>query len=46
MPASASSGGIFDYDLKRERLEEVSQRLEAPDIWNDPKLAQDLGREK
>ncbi len=46
MPASASCGGIFDYDLKRERLEEVSARLEAPDIWNDPKLAQDLGREK
>jgi peptide chain release factor 2 len=42
----ASCGGIFDYDLKRERLEEVSQRLEAPDIWNDPKLAQELGREK
>ncbi len=46
MPASASCGGIFDYDLKRERLEEVAARLEAPDIWNDPKLAQDLGREK
>ena len=46
MPASASCGGIFDYDLKRERLEEVSAQLEAPDIWNDPKKAQDLGREK
>ncbi len=39
-------GGIFDYDLKRERLEEVSAQLESPDIWNDPKRAQDLGREK
>ena len=46
MRASASCGGIFDYDLKKERLEEVSERLEAPDIWNDPKLAQELGREK
>ena len=46
MPASASCGGIFDYDLKRERLEEVSAQLEAPDIWNDPKKAQELGREK
>ena len=46
MPASASCGGIFDYDLKRERLEEVSAQLESPDIWNDPRKAQDLGREK
>ncbi len=46
MPASASYGGIFDYDLKRERLEEVSAQLESPDIWNEPKKAQDLGREK
>ena len=41
-----SCGGIFDYDLKRERLEEVSAQLESPDIWNEPKRAQDLGREK
>ena len=41
-----SCGGIFDYDLKRERLEEVSARLEAPDVWNDPQRAQDLGKEK
>jgi peptide chain release factor 2 len=41
-----SFGGIFDYDLKRERLEEVSAQMESPDIWNDPKKAQDLGREK
>jgi peptide chain release factor 2 len=46
VPASASCGGIFDYDLKRERLEEVNAQLEAPDIWSDPKKAQDLGREK
>ena len=39
-------GGIFDYDLKRERLEEVSAQLESADIWSDPKRAQDLGREK
>jgi peptide chain release factor 2 len=43
---SASFGGIFDYDLKRERLEEVSAQLESPDVWNDSKRAQDLGREK
>jgi peptide chain release factor 2 len=39
-------GGIFDFDVKRTRLEEVSRELEAPDVWNDPKTAQDLGREK
>jgi peptide chain release factor 2 len=40
------SGGIFDFDVKRTRLEEVSRELEAPDVWNDPKTAQELGREK
>jgi peptide chain release factor 2 len=40
------SGGIFDYDLKVERLEEVSRELENPDIWNTPDLAQGLGRER
>ena len=40
------SGGIFDYELKRERLEEVSRELEDPEIWNDPERAQTLGRER
>ena len=40
------SGGIFDYDAKRERLEEVERELEHPDIWNDPARAQALGRER
>jgi peptide chain release factor 2 len=44
--AMVSCGGIFDYDLKRERLEEVGAQLEAPDIWNNPERAQALGREK
>ncbi len=30
------SGGIFDYDAKLERLEEVTRELESPDVWNDP----------
>ncbi|MES3040655.1 MAG: peptide chain release factor 2 [Pseudomonadota bacterium] len=38
--------GIFDYDLKEERLEEVLRELEDPSIWNDPKRAQDIGRER
>lgn len=39
-------GGIFDYDLKKEKLEEVQLELENPNIWNDPERAQQLGREK
>ncbi len=39
-------GGIFDYDGKRDRLEEVVRLNEDPEIWNDPKRAQDLGRER
>ncbi|MDT9150858.1 PCRF domain-containing protein, partial [Escherichia coli] len=38
--------GIFDYDLKKERLEEVLRELEDPTLWNDPKKAQDIGRER
>ncbi len=40
------SGGIFDYDVKQEQLEEVSRLLEDPDIWNDPERAQKLGRQR
>jgi peptide chain release factor 2 len=40
------SGGIFDYDHKVERLEEVTRELEDPGIWNKPEQAQALGRER
>ncbi|MGE4369717.1 MAG: peptide chain release factor 2 [Burkholderiaceae bacterium] len=36
----------LDYDAKSERLHVVNAELESPDVWNDPKHAQDLGREK
>ena len=39
-------GGIFDYDAKSERLRTVNASLEDPTVWNDPKKAQELGREK
>ncbi len=39
-------GGIFDYDVKAERLEEVNLELEDPNVWNDPEKAQSLGKEK
>jgi peptide chain release factor 2 len=40
------SGGIFDYEEKSERLEEVVRELEEPTVWNDPERAQALGRER
>ncbi|KAJ8133843.1 hypothetical protein OY671_012943, partial [Metschnikowia pulcherrima] len=39
-------GGIFDYDAKTERSQVVNAELEDPAVWNDPKHAQDSGREK
>ena len=45
-PAPATSGGIFDFDAKSEKLEQVNGELEDPTVWNDPKRAQDLGKEK
>ena len=39
-------GGIFDFDNKRERLEEVNRELEDGAIWNDPEKAQALGKER
>lgn len=39
-------GGTFDYDQKKERLEEVNLELENPDVWNEPERAQTLGKEK
>ena len=40
------SGGFFDYDVKKERLEEVSRELEDPNVWNDAARAQELGKER
>ena len=39
-------GGIFNYDLKKERLEEVLRELEDPNIWNDQARAQTMSKEK
>ena len=44
--APTSYGGIFDYDHKRERLTLLSKEMEDPKIWDDPKRAQEMGREK
>ncbi|WP_295851123.1 peptide chain release factor 2 [uncultured Xylophilus sp.] len=36
----------LDVDAKAERLRTVNASLEDPNVWNDPKKAQELGREK
>lgn len=50
MPTSTCGGrnygGIFDYDTKASKLEEVNRALEDPAAWNDATRAQELGREK
>ncbi len=46
MAVRANCGGIFDFDAKVIRLEEVGRDLEDPDVWKDAQRAQELGREK
>jgi peptide chain release factor 2 len=41
-----NSGGIFDYPAKERKLSEVNAALEDPKVWDNPKRAQELGREK
>ncbi|ARO88895.1 peptide chain release factor 2 [Nitrosospira lacus] len=41
-----SCGGIFDFDTKQTRLNELTRLTEDPAIWDDNKRAQELGREK
>ena len=41
-----SLGGIFDFEAKKERLEEVNGLLEDPNLWDNQEQAQALGREK
>ncbi|WP_156965816.1 peptide chain release factor 2 [Paraburkholderia bannensis] len=38
--------GYLDYDVKARRLVEVNSELEDPNVWNDAKHAQGLGKEK
>ncbi len=44
--AAGNCGGIFDYDEKSSKLEEVNRALEDPAVWNDAPRAQELGKEK
>ncbi|WP_115705244.1 peptide chain release factor 2 [Legionella sainthelensi] len=42
----AALRGYLDFDAKRERLEEVVRELESSTIWDNPEVAQALGREQ
>ncbi len=44
--ARPNFGGIFDFDAKALKLEELNRELEDPRIWNDAERAQSLGKEK
>lgn len=46
MSASRRSGGFFEYDSKKERLEEVTRELEDAAVWSNPDRAQELGKER
>ena len=45
-PGVANYGGIFDYDVKASKLEEVNRALEDPAVWDNAERAQELGKEK
>ncbi|MES2047622.1 MAG: peptide chain release factor 2 [Pseudomonadota bacterium] len=36
----------LDFDVKSEKLEQVNAELEDPKVWEEPKRAQELGKEK
>ena len=46
MSAIKPLGGIFDFDIKKSRLDQISKELEDPSIWNDQGRSQTLGKEK
>ena len=46
MNAIKPLGGIFDFDVKKSRLDQISKELEDPSIWNDQGRSQTLGKEK
>ncbi len=43
---SSISGGVFDFDGKKKRLEELNQLTSKPDFWNDADKAQIIFKEQ
>ena len=50
LPTSKSawtcSGGVFDLDTKRKRVDELTEVTSKPDFWNDSDKAQALFKEQ
>lgn len=46
MSATTLFGGIFDFENKEQKLEEVNGLMEDPKIWDNAEKAQKLGKEK
>lgn len=46
MSARMRLRGIFDFDQKQARLLEIKNNLEDPSIWQNPSLAETLGKER
>jgi peptide chain release factor 2 len=44
--ATSRSGGIFDFENKQQRLEEVDLELADPNVWDDQERAQTLNKER
>ncbi len=44
--APIRSGGVFDFDAKRERLEEIQRELELPEVWRDVARSKALAKER
>ena len=40
------SGGIFDFESKLDRLEEVERELALPNVWGNRERAQELNKER
>ena len=40
MSAWIRSGGIFDYDKRKVRIIELTEKTQDPEFWNDPSSAQ------
>jgi len=45
-PGRPNCGGIFDFDTRKERLATLNRELEDTQLWENPRRAQELGKEK
>ena len=41
---NSNCGGHFDFDVKKEQLEEIQRELESPEVWNNPEKAKELNK--